>query len=238
ARRQSVLDLVGQELSELSGVLGVEERRHLDAHTTAVREVERAIQVPDPALDSCEPVAPGALNASSNPELFPEVGRQMMDVAALALSCDMTRIVTLQWSGAASPVVHTWAGVDSAHHPTAHQLGLSQGEARARLVAIERWYATQFASLLTRLQASAAQEGSLLDHTTVVWCHEQSDGATHGRADMPYVLAGNVRGGRRIHFDGVVHNRLLVTLCHLMGQTDVTHFGDPAMPGGELADLL
>ena len=218
AKRGSVLDVVAAELSDLQKQLGSEHRPLLDAHLTSVREVERGLFLSaDPA---CGGGRPEPFDHAA-PEAYPAVGRNMMDIAALALKCDLTRVVTLQWSGAASPVVHRWAGVEHEHHATSHQLGIPEPQMRDNVIAIERWYAQQFRYLVETLRATPEGDGNLLDSCAVVWVHEQSHGGTHSRRDMPYVIAGRCGGaiqpGRVVNLKGEPHARLLTALAQAMG---------------------
>ncbi len=102
--------------------------------------------------------------------------------------------------------------------------------------AVEAWYSTQLAFLLTELDAIADVDGGrLLDNTLVV--HVKELGRRHGTDPMTYVLAGGptvLTGDRCLSFQGRPHNDLLLTLCHAMGVDDET-FGDPSITTGPLA---
>ena len=235
--RRSILDITRTELDELSAALPGDERALLDAHLESVRELERSLE--DAAGASvCEvPPLDGLPLDHKAPANFPAVGRMLTDMLAMTLACDLTRVATLQWSGEASPVVHTQVDVDSPHHRTAHYIDVPEEEAIERLTRIETWYAEQLAHLLGRLDAMPEGDGSVLDHSLVVWAHEQSHGATHLRRDMPYVLVGGCNGaiptGLRLDLGGVPHNQLLVTLCQVM-DVPTQSFGDPRFGSGGL----
>ncbi len=81
---------------------------------------------------------------------------------------------------------------------------------------------------------------TVLDHTAVLWAHEQQNGETHYRNDMPYVLAGGCGGyfktGQQLNLGGKAHNDLLLSLAEAMGAPTPT-FGDAALCTGPIAAL-
>ena len=82
--------------------------------------------------------------------------------------------------------------------------------------------------------------GTLLDNTVVVWTSELSSGNNHSMRNMPYVIAGGASyfdTGRYVRFGGDDHSRLLVSLCHAMGLTDISRVGDDEYDQGPLAGL-
>jgi hypothetical protein len=99
-RRRSVLDTVQLDFARLSGKLGAEDQARLDKHLALIRELEERIQV---GKTCTTPAAPTfADDQVRNLDLLPELGRTQMDLVATALSCDITRVATLQWSGGES----------------------------------------------------------------------------------------------------------------------------------------
>jgi hypothetical protein len=230
AERRSILDLVGQEVSVIRCELGSEDRPRLDAHLESIRELERSLSF-NASVACTPPVLEADLDVQAN-QNFPAVGKMQMDIVAAALACDRTRVITLQWSSGASKTHHTWVGVDFTHHGVSHgSEGVSADENTRRgwLISIENWYAQQFLYLLQKLDAISDGGGTLLDSTAVVWMHEQSNGGSHSRNDMPYVLAGSCGGyfgtGRCLHLGGKPHNNLLISLANAM-DVPLTSFGD------------
>ena len=92
------------------------------------------------------------------------------------------------------------------------------------------WYSEQFATLLDKLDAIPEGDGTMLDHTLILWCNELSRGNTHSHADMPFVLAGGAGGalqtGRHLVYQNEPHNNLLLACAQLMG-VDTDTFGHP-----------
>jgi hypothetical protein len=73
-------------------------------------------------------------------------------------------------------------------------------------------------------------DGSLLDHTTIVWTNELGEGNSHTLDDIPWVLVGSGLGfttGRAMQFQNLPHNRLLLSLAHAMGHLELNRFGNP-----------
>jgi len=116
----------------------------------------------------------------------------------------------------------------------------SEEQRREWLIQIETWYAMKFAELLTLLDAIPEGNGTMLDHSLVIWAHEQQNGYSHNRGDHPYVMAGGLHGtvetGRRADCGGVPHNALLISLANLM-DVPTDQFGDEGLSNGGLPEL-
>lgn len=236
ARRQSVLDAVKGDIASLSPRLGAADRQKLSTHLDAVRAVEKSLFA-GPAV-ACDAISIGRDDVRD----MPAVGKDMIAMLVRALACDLTRVVTLQWSEAVSMTRMTWLGIDDAHHDLSH-LPIADPVVKSKLVAINRWYAGQFAALLDAMKAVPEGDGTLLDHSLVVWCNELGDGAIHSRRALPYVLAGRCGGalttGRFLRYGEAVgqpappHNDLLTAICRAM-DVAVDSFGNPAYCTGAL----
>jgi hypothetical protein len=234
-RRKSVLDAVDEDLGALEKQLGKDDARKVGAHLDAVREIEKRLAIPA-TCDASSLLLPGESS-------FTLDGQAQMDILVRALACDLTRVATLQWSASTSNVVFSWLGIDEPHHTLSHY-SPTDAPAQAKLLNINRWYAQKFANLLSAMKAVPEGDGTLLDHSVVLWCNELGDGELHARRDMPYVLAGRCGGafetGRFVQLGGAAagatHNNLLVSLCQAM-QLDVQTFGNPAYCTGPLSGL-
>lgn len=238
-RRSSVLDLLKDELTDLQGQIGYEERPKLEAHLDAIRRMEGSLA--PAAGGACNPGTPFGGSAQDN-DSFPAAGRAQMDLLIASLSCDLTRVASLQWSHTVSPTVFSWLNISEGHHALSH---MDDGNMAgvAQFVAAERWYAEQFAYLVGRLAElpDPDGEGSLLDTTVVVWAKEMGDSRLHVCTEVPFVLAGKAGGrlktGQYLKVTGEAHNRLLVSIAQAMG-LNIPTFGDPAHGTGPLRGLL
>lgn len=240
ARRQSILDYVSRQLSELSGRVAAADKQRLDAHLTNLRALEQRLDSQASSLAACQPPARPRAALSSN-EAYPAIGEAMIDLLVLALACGQTRVATLQWSRSVSMVRFTWLGIDEDHHGLSHQPD-DDVSAQQKLVKINRWYAERYASLIAKLKSYPEGERSLFDNCLLLWCNELGTGNTHSRDNAPYVLAGSAGGalttGRYLSFDGTVpHNNLLLSILKIMGLSDTT-FGKREWCTGFLPGLV
>jgi hypothetical protein len=224
--RRSTLDGLRAELAALRRELPPDGRAKLDGHLEATRALERRFAGGDVRCVADRPT--GALDLLAN-ESFPELGARATDVLVAALSCGATTIASLQWSRAFGTTRHTWIGIDREHHELSHDSG-----ARTPLLAIDRWYAERFADLLRKLDAVKEGDGTLLDHTVVVWANELADGATHAPGPQPVVIAGGGRAfrtGQVLDLDGVWWNQVLVSIAQSVGAHRVERIGSFGPPG-------
>lgn len=242
ALKRSVLDTVRDEIRALRARVPAEERARLDAHLESLRDVERSLAAAAGApAGACQAPSQPAADPSDN-DAFPQVGRAQMDLLVAALSCDRTRVASIQWSHTVSPTVFSWLGIGEGHHALSHSSDGNRAGV-ADFVRAERWFAEQFVYLVTRLAElpEPAGDGRMLDHTLIVWAKELGDSRLHNNESVPFVLAGQAGGllstGRYLDFGGVPHQRLLVSLCRGMGLDNPT-FGDPSFGTGPLDGLL
>jgi hypothetical protein len=233
AKRKLAFDRVNADFAALRSTVGTEDGKRLDAHAQNLVEIERrALSLP--TLNCTVPTRP---NASNDYRLQ---GQLMMDLLHHALSCDLTRVATLQWSTAQSGATFPWLGFSEYHHELSHA-GDSDAAAQEKLVKINEWYAQQFAYLLGKLEATPEGNGTLLDNTAVVWVNELSKGNNHSHTNIPIVMAGGLGGqfktGRFLQFSGTApHNDFLLSLINAMG-VPATSFGNPAYCKGPLSVL-
>jgi hypothetical protein len=241
ADRRSVLDLLKAETRELSSKLTAEERGKLDVHLDALRGMERGLAPPEA---QCGPPRPGgaAIDPHDN-DRFPQVGRMQMDLLVAALACDLTRVVSIQWSAAASTALFTWLGHGEDHHTLSHaELG---DDARIdAFIEEERWFATEFGYLIKRMASlpDPRAPGTLLDNSIVLWISEVGDRLTHSCMGLPIVVAGRgaqtIVPDRYLQYDDEPSGKLFTSICHAMGLPNTTHFGDASTGVGPLPGFL
>jgi hypothetical protein len=247
AQRRSVLELVREELADARTRGSAADRIKLDAHTESIRDIERRLVPMTPGMDggaACAVPTVGARMDVQAPANMPTIGKLQMDIAAATLACDLSRIVTLQWTYAESTQTFPVLGISDAHHVMSHA-GDSDATAQENLTKINVWYAEQLAYLLGKLASYKEGDATLLDNTVVLWCNEVGKGNNHAHRDLPFLLAGSCGGyfrtGRFVDYmaggaAGHPHNNLLVSLAQAMGTKDTT-FGDPAHSTGPLPNL-
>ncbi|RYZ01855.1 MAG: DUF1552 domain-containing protein [Myxococcales bacterium] len=245
AQRKSVFDLTQGELARVSQIVGAEDRQKLDAHVTALRSVEqRLVATPGAGQPSaqCSPPTLSAVNLSVD-EQYLETGRQQMELAAAALACDQTRLLTLQWSYSESEHLFPFLGYTGNHHVISHDFSSSGANYQA-YNGIQTWYAEQVAYFLTKLDSYPEGDGTLLDNTLVLWATEIGESTQHDLTLMPYVLAGSAGGkiatGRYLDFsqNRRDNNQLLVSIAHALGAPELQSFGDASGATGALPGLV
>jgi hypothetical protein len=238
ARRGSVLDTVSSDLHALECEFTGAYREKFQAHLQAIESLEQSLSAG--AAANCTLPTLDAVNSDTDTE-YPGIIEQQFKIMTHALSCDLTRVGTIML--AAGRANHTWIDIDGSHHGIAHgSEGVTADEATRRgwLIQIDRWYAERFRDFLLMLDAVPEGDGTLLDHTAVVWLHEQTNAGSHQRSDMPVVIGGGLHGaletGRMIDAGGVPHNGMLISLAEAMG-VSTPEFGDPSLSNGPLQSL-
>ncbi len=245
AQRKTVLDLVREEIAEVRPRVGAEDRIKLDAHLQSVRDIEGRLAGGGTGATGatvCTGPALGERIDLSDDANMPAIGKLQMDLAAAALACDLTRIVTIQWSYAESEHLYPFLGLRENHHAISHQW---DAQGKAKYSTIHTWFAEQLAYLLGKLDSYAEGDRTLLDNTVVLWVTEISESTQHALTNMPFLLAGSAGGvfrtGRFVDYlaNGGAprqHNDLLLTIANAMGTKD-TSFGDPEFSSGPLPGL-
>jgi Protein of unknown function (DUF1552) len=249
AERRSVFDLTKREIQRLQARLGAEDRVKLEAHLTSIRDIESRLSEVGGSgasggvgLEGCTiPSGEFSVNLLDDTTQL-ETGRLQMDLAAAALACDQTRIITIQWNYAESEHLFPFLGLSRNHHVISHDWQGTAGFEEYGKIHV--WFAEQLAYFLTRLESYQEGDGTLLDNTVVFWGSEIGESTQHDLTRMPYVLAGGGGGvlntGRVLDFKDSPrdNNQLLVSLAHMMGAPQVESFGDASGATGPLPDLL
>jgi hypothetical protein len=236
AERRSVIDLVKGDLESIQSRYGGNDRIKVEAHLDAIRAVEMRNDAAVPACDT--PSLDLGFDPFANGN-FPAVVQRQIDLMVMALACDLTRVASMQCSASVSGTLFSWLGQSTGHHDLSH-LGDDDPTMIQQITDVNIWYAQQLNYLLDALAAVPEGDGTLLDNTLVVWGNELSRGNSHGNHPVPFVLAGGagvgLAGGRYLQYDRVPHNRMLVSICQMLGH-DVDTFGDNDPDAGGLPGL-
>jgi Protein of unknown function (DUF1552) len=224
-RQKSVLDFVAEDARRLTHDLGRSDRRKLDEYLTSVREVEQRIGRAGRASD---PGGTALRRPLGIPADIEEHLCVMSDLLVLAFQADLTRIATFVFANDGSNRSYNAIGVPDGHHDLSHHGGDAAKQAKIR--AINRFHVAQLAYLLKKLESTPDGDGSLLDHSMVVYGSGISDGNMHRHDDLPILLAGKAAGtiktGRHIRCAAETPlTNLYVSLLNRMG-VDVGAFGD------------
>jgi Protein of unknown function (DUF1552) len=193
ARRQrrdrSLLDFVSEDARRLRDKLGVEDRRKVEEYLTGVREIERRIDAARPAVN----IGQASLARPSGiPSDYREHLRLMSDLLVLAFRVDLTRIATFVFANDGSNRSYPSIGVPEGHHDLSHHGQDTQK--CTKIQTINRFHVEQFAYLVERLKEVREADGTLLDHSMIVYGSGISDGNAHAHENLPILLAGKGNG--------------------------------------------
>lgn len=238
AKRRSTYSQVQSDLRRLQEYLAADDRVKLEQHLDHVARLEADLDRVPRTCNLPESLRLQARNVRTDVPLISDAQRAL---AVHALACDLTRVVTLQFSGSVGTLKYTWLGLNRNHHELSHEVD-SREDSHRSIAKIDRWHAEQFGKLIRDLESREAEDGkSLLDHTVVLWVNELARGSIHSRRDLSWLMAGNIDGyfkmGRSVDLKGRSNNDLFVTLLHGFGIDDET-FGDPEFNEGPLSELL
>ena len=194
---RSILDSVREDVTDLEKKLGTKDRTRLGDYLDNLREIEARIQKAEKqtATSVTLPDAPVGI-----PEAFDDHARLMYDLMAVAYEANVTRVVTYMKSRDASQRVYPNIGVMEPHHAMSHH-GNNQ-EKIAGLVKVNTYHTTLFANFLERLKSTPDGDGSLLDHTLILYGSGMSESDTHSRLNLPTLIvgggSGRMKGNRHI----------------------------------------
>jgi hypothetical protein len=245
AERKSVLDANNAELTRLLGIVGAEDRAKLQANLDAMRQVEQQlVKAPGSSMnpvEGCAAPTVGEVDIGVDAE-YEKAGQLQMDMAAAALACDLTRVMTFQWSYSESEHLFQFLSTNGNHHGISHDFASSGANFEA-YNRIQAWYAGRLAYFLGKLDSYVEGDRTLLDNTLVLWASEIGESTQHDLTLMPYVLAGGaggkIRTGRYLDFstNRRDNNQMLVSMAHAMGAEELTSFGDASGATGPLPGL-
>lgn len=215
--RRSILDVVTARTRDLQGGLGAADRRKVDEYLTAIREIERQI---DAAEHDWADIPAGVEKPTGVPVAYADYVKVMFDLQVLALQTDMTRVVTMMMGREGSMRTYPEIGVADPHHPLTHHR--NNAEWVERVSQINVFHAELFAHFLGRLAATPEGDGTLLDHSMIVYGSGLSDGNRHTHEDLPVVVIGSGGGafktGRHIAYpSGTPMTNLFLTLLDRVG---------------------
>jgi hypothetical protein len=243
-RRQSILDVVTDDIKQLQNSLGGFERQKLQLHISSIEQLEQRITqqlaqqtgtvveapVGQPAPTFIQPVScnqPGNLAGGLQPI---ENSRTHLNMAITAFSCDITRVALVEFGHHQSCPVNVPGANGDWHNDFMH----AQGAPRTRLIATEQWMSDRFAEAVGQLKATPAPDGqgTLFDQTYFLWAREMGDAVVHAGGDMPFVISGRAGGYLRngngyINGGGAAHLQVLASAAEAMGATDLSTIGGP-----------
>jgi hypothetical protein len=190
-RRKSVLDLSLEDAKSLQSKLGAADKRKLDEYLYAIRDVENRI-VNGNRLRVGENGVPNVSRPAGIPRDWSEHCKLMMDMAALAIRADATRILTFMLAREGDNDPYPQIGVPEGHHDLSHH-GKSE-EKQKKIQKINTYHVQHLAHLLDNLAAVDEAGQSFLDTSMIVYGSGISDGDRHNHDDLPILLIGKAGG--------------------------------------------
>ena len=235
-RNKSVLDRVKEHAESLSRRTSASDRAKLDEYLQSVREVEKRVvrmrddedKAAERARDRGRPLVTMDRPENGLPEDIRDHMRLMCDIVALAFQTDKTRVATLLLCRDISGLFYPFLDVRKAHHSASHD-DLSDDFER-----ISRYYCSQMAYLAGRLDAMPEGDGTVLDHSCLLFLNNMWSGSKHDSQKVPAFTVGGLGGtletGRVLDFSEKPDSgrrlcSLYLSLAQRMG-LDLDRFGD------------
>jgi hypothetical protein len=234
-KQKSVLDYVTGSLSRLRVRLGTGDKRKLEEYLEAVRDIERRIQRAEE--QSATILLPHIDRPGAIPSDYEQYTKLMIDMQVAAWQTDMTRVASFMLGRDGSNRPYPEIGISDGHHSISHHQ--NDPEKVEKLIKIDELHVAMFAYLLEKLKATPDGDGTLLDHSLVLFGSSLSESNIHTHDDLPVVLAGGANGqlkGNRhlVYSKETPLNNLFLNMFDLAGLPHVDGFGDST---GRLANL-
>jgi len=194
---RSLLDFVADDLRQVQAGIGSRDRTRLSQYLDHVREIERRIQRAEQQSAAIPeiPAAPVGV-----PESFEEHVKLLFDLLLVAYQADLTRVFTLMLGRELSQRTYPHIGVTEPHHSISHHGNRQPAiEMHAK---VNTYHVTLFARFIERLHATEDGDGSLLDHSLILYGSGMGNGNVHSADLLPTLVvgsnAGTVKGNRHI----------------------------------------
>jgi hypothetical protein len=196
-RNRSILDSVVDDVADLERGLGPRDRTRLAEYLDHVREIEQRIARSERQATTEVRVPDAPIGV---PDSFEEHVALLYDLVVLAFQTDTTRVFTFMKARDASQRVYPEIGITEPHHSMSHHG--NDAQKLANLVKLNTWHVSLFGKFLERMKATPDGDGSLLDHSLILYGSGMSESNTHLRLDVPTLLVGGdggrLQGGRHI----------------------------------------
>jgi hypothetical protein len=227
-KKQSLLDRVNQDLARLQSSLGPGDRVRIAEYLDAVREIERRIQTAE--AQNASSTLPVPDRPTGIPPRFDDHLKLLYDLQWLAYQGDMTRVFTLMYGRELNSRSYPEIGISEPHHGLSHHG--DKAEQLEKFARLNTYQVQLFAYFLEKLRSTPDGDGTLLDHSILLYGGAMSNPNIHLHVNLPLVVAGGgvgrLKGGRHLSFppsDNVPMTNLLVSLLD-KGGVRVDKLGD------------
>ena len=231
---RSILDSVTESIGRLERRLGLRDRTSVEEYLDAVREIERRIQRAEQS-NATTPL-PTVEQPSGVPDDYDEHISLLFEMLVLAYQADVTRVSCTQMARELSGRTYPNIGVPEAHHSVSHhQLDPHNIEQYTK---INTHQMSLFAGMVERMHNTPDGDGTLLDHSILLYRTGMGDGDHHTPYNLPVTLVGGgcgqLAGGRHMVYElDTPFMNLGVTLLDKVG----AHVDSVSDSTGRLAEL-
>jgi hypothetical protein len=195
----SILDMVSEDASALQRTLGVRDRAMLSDYLETVRELERRVQKTQ-AQDLSQLKLPNV--PVGTPDSFDQTMNLMYDMALLAYQANLTRIMNFMVAAEVSGRTYNNIGVPDAFHAVSHHA--NDPAKKDKLVKIQHYHTQVLAKFLTKMANTPDGDGSLLDHSIILYGSNMSNSDRHNQFPLPTAFigggCGRVKGGQHLRY--------------------------------------
>ena len=228
---RSILDAFMKQAADLQRQLGPKDRAAVSDYLESVREIERRIQ--KMSLEQTGPEIPLPAAPSGIPFSYEDHVKMMYDLLGLAYRANITRVTTFMVAREISNRTYPQVGVPDGHHAISHHA--NRADKMEKNVKIQLYHVGLFAQFLEKLQSTPDGDGSLLDHSIILYGSNMSNSNAHNHFPLPnVVVGGRLKGGRHLKYpDHTPMTNLLLTLLDKAG-APMEKLGDST---GKMGDL-
>jgi hypothetical protein len=224
-QQRSILDSVTGSLATLEGKVGAADRVRIDQYLQDVREIERRLEIATQASSDAPPIA----MPYGVPESFDEHIKLQFDLLALAFQADITRVSSLLYARDLTGRVYPESGTNISFHGGSHH---AEDPGRvAQYARLNRYHVETLAYFIDKLRSTREGDGTLLDHSVVLYGSNMGNSNQHLHYDVPHVLvggaSGKLEGNRHLKFPSktVPTGNLLLSILDLFDIHEQS-FGD------------
>ena len=223
-KERSILDSVTEGVSRMMKSVGANDQTRLSEYLDSVRDIERRIQIAEKSDEPAEgqPTVDGKATMerpAGIPAKYSEHAKLMFDLEVLAFQSDLTRVSTMMMGREQTDRTFREVGIGDGHHPLSHHKEVA--ETIALVEKIDLFQSQLFAYFVDRLRNTQDGDGTLLDHSLVLFGSSLSDGNFHMHNTVPVMLVGGangkLKGDRHIRFNGLPFSNVLLSIMDVAG---------------------
>lgn len=219
-RKRSILDTIRDDAAELQKRLPVDDQARLDEHLSGIRDLERAIAILPPEYRRVDPP-----DFDGDMKDWPRIAKLQSDLLVQALATRQTRVASYMLTKCQSISRFPWLGYTAArHHDYTHAEGKTAGadgvEGQRVLRDICRWHVEEFAYLVSKLESIPEGDGTLFDHTTLIFVHEHAEANPHKNIGLAMIVAGGspkLARGSHTKVEGTVGDAYVTVADEIVG---------------------